>query len=168
MSTAVVFDQPSAKKLSNALVQIPRRVAIKHQRIGLNAMGGVGRDVARQNVRKRTRLLEKSLIVKVTIPDASRNAAHHGKPARVDMGPSRKVKRPIHRGKAITEKRAANLRHKGTAVNRYQKPTRYAHLAEDQQPFIGPAQDAMATRGMARLQEKLRQGLEQEAAAVPK
>lgn len=170
--TAIVFDQKSAQQLQRNLEQLPRRVALKHFRIGLNAWGGHVRGIARQNVLRRTKLLDKSLSVKVTIPSASRNAAHHGKPARVQVGPSRKVQRPVIRGKkglrAITEKRAANLRAEGKAVNRYQKPTRYAHLVELKKPFIGPAQKSGETVGMQKLADKIRQGMELEAAALPK
>ena len=171
--SVIVFDQASAKKLAHNLTELPRRVAIKHLRIGLNAWGGVVRDEARRRVRKATKLLDKSLSVKVTIPDASRNAAHHGKPARAMVGANRKVKRPVVRKRgggfrAITEKRAANIRADGGNVNRYQKPSRYAHLVEAKTPFIAPAQEAGATAGFQKMATKIEQGLAAEAAALPK
>lgn len=171
--SAVVFDQASVQRLANALAQVPRKVAQRHLRIGLSAWGGHVRGIARQHVRKATKLLDKSLSVKVTIPAASYNAAHHDKPARVIVGPNRKIKRPIVAKKgggvrAITEKRAANLRAEGTAVNRYRKPSRYAHLVEKKTPFIAPAAAAGETAGMEKMAQKIRAGLEQEAAAVAK
>lgn len=152
-----VFDPKSVAALQDALTQIPRKVAIRHLRIGLNAWGGVVRDVARQHVREETGLLKKSLGVKVTIPDASFNVAHHGKPAHVIVGPARKSGRMMRRRKgelktyaraqrALKANRttqaillAAPLARERMAVKTtldtysdatYRNPTRYAHLVE--------------------------------------
>jgi hypothetical protein len=164
--TAIVFDATSVNRLIGNLNALPKSVGRKHLRIALNAWGGVVKRVAVAKVRRRTSLLAKSLTVKVTIPAASFDPRHHDKPARVMVGPARNVMRPVHRGKAITEKRAANLRSRGTAVTRYAKPSRYAHLVEAIEPFIGPAQQTGATAGFEALRRKLQEGIEQEAAAL--
>lgn len=163
----IVFDQASVKRLVSNLERLPRRVGIKHLRIGLNAWGGVVRDIARQNVLKRTRLLDKALIVKVTIPDASRNVAHHGKPARVMVGPGRRFVQARLGGKRLTDRKAVKAVLSGKKV-RVQKATRYAHLVEKKTPFIAPAAQAGETRGFQKLAQKIQQGLELEAAALPK
>jgi hypothetical protein len=82
VTQAVVFNQSDVKKLVETLSQVSRRVAVKHMRIALNAWGGIVRDEARLNVLEETRLLKRSLSVKVVVPDASYNKAHHGKPDR--------------------------------------------------------------------------------------
>lgn len=73
-----------------AFAELPRRLGLKHLRIALNAGGGIVRDRAQQIVRRDSGLLAKSLGVKVKIPDASYNAAHHGKPAYAVIGPKRR------------------------------------------------------------------------------
>ena len=165
--SVIVFDQASAKKLAHNLTELPRRVEIKHLRIGLNAWGGVVRDEARRRVREATRLLDKSLSVKVTIPDASRNAAHHGKPARVMVGPGRRFVQAVRNGKRLTDRKATKAVLSGQKV-RTQKATRYAHLVEAKTPFIAPAQEAGATAGFQKMATKIEQGLAAEAAALPK
>jgi hypothetical protein len=155
--------------MQNVLRELPKRVIIKHVRIGLNAWGGLVRDKARQDVPEETGLLGKALAVKVTIPDASRNAAHHGKPARVIVGASRKVQRAVgrigSRKRALTAKRINRLQAAGASI-RVRKPSRYAHFAEKHKPFIAPAQRAGETAGMEKLRQKLDQGLTIEAATL--
>lgn len=70
---------------------IPRRVRHLHLRKGLNAAGGVLKGAAQQYARRDTGALAKSIRVKVKIPDASFNTAHHGKPAYVVVGPGRRT-----------------------------------------------------------------------------
>lgn len=167
----IVFDQRSQAQLSYNLAQVPRRVALRHVRIGLNAWGGVVRDKARQNVLEETRLLKKSLAVKVTIPDASRNTKHHGRPARVQVGPSRRTVAPFYRrpGKDRTiSLRAATKRALAGKKVLVRKPTRYAHLVERKKPFIGPAQKAGETEGMVKLATKISDGIAAEVAALRK
>lgn len=144
--------------------ELPRGVQIRQLRIALNAAGGILKRYAAASAPKETGLLKQSIVVKVIIPDASKNTAHHGKPARVIIGPSRKVKRPVHRGakglRAITEKRAANLRHQGKAVDKYRKPSRYAHLAHRKTPYLTTAVNIAGAAAMHKASQKLREGVE--------
>lgn len=165
----IVFDQASVRQLQRNLSVLPRRVAIKHLRIGLNAAGGVAKQVAQASAARETGLLRKSMVVKVTIPDASYNTAHHGKPARVIIGPSRSAVAPFIRkgGKAKTLgiKRATKLVLSGGKVG-VRKASRYAHLAERKSPAIANAQNALATTGIEKLRHKIEQGIASEAAAL--
>ena len=173
----IVFDRRTMEKLRLNLEQLPRRVRIKHLRIGLNAWGGVVKAKAVARAPVETGLLKKSIIVKVTIPDASFDVQHHGKPARVIVGPSRNVVAPFIRKGGKTRKlgltRATKLVLGGTKV-RVRKPSRYAHLVEKgtkrskARPFIAPAQRAGERQGMEKLAAKLRDGIAAEVAALRK
>lgn len=167
----IVFDQASVRQLQRNLSVLPRRVAIKHLRIGLNAAGGEAKKVAVATSARETGLLSKSHIVKVTIPDASHNTAHHGKPARVIVGPSRKVRALVRfkggERKTVTLARLKKTGFRGNLVS-WRKPSRYSHLAEKKSPAIANAQNALATTGMERLRQKIEQGIAQEAAALAK
>ena len=171
MTQAVVIKQADVQKLIAALTQVSRGVATKHLRIGLNAWGGLVREVARENALRDTSLLIKSLSVKVIIPAASRNAAHHGKPARVMVCPDRNAVRAsfIRKGvvKLLTDRKATKAVLSGAKV-RVRKPSRYAHLVERKEPFIAPATAAGAGPGFDKLATKLREGLEQEASKANK
>jgi hypothetical protein len=118
----------------------------------------VVKDKAKSLARRETGLLSKSIGVKVTIPDASFNKAHHGKPAYVVVGPKRKSGRFMRRtasgslkgfGKAQKELKAQRNFFKAAGANplarerlavrmtkkqfgeaQYRNPTRYAHLVE--------------------------------------
>lgn len=203
---AMVVDQRTYAQLMANLARLPRRMGIKHFRIGLNAWGGVVKTEAKALVRKESKTLEKSLTVKVVIPDASYNVAHHGKPAYVLVGPgrrsgrflretqARKLKGYAAAQKALVAERkrlaagkiGAPLERERSAVKTvkaqfpkaiYRNPSRYAHLVEKGHggprparayPFIQPAQRKGATEGMNALFNKLRDGLAQEATALPK
>ena len=158
MPKTLILDPRSVKQMLDNLSKISRKTATKHLRIGLNAWGGVVRDVARQHVRVETGLLKKSLGVKVVIPDASFNKAHHGKPAYVYVGPSRKsgrmmarTKKGTLRGLAVAQRELVSQRGFAKAIGAkplareriavalalkafpnaiYRNPTRYAHLVE--------------------------------------
>lgn len=154
----VIIDRDDLQHLQMVMRALPRRVGIKTLRVALNAWGGIVKDKAKSLARRDTGLLAKSIGVKVTIPDASRNTAHHGKPAYVVVGPKRKSGRFMRRtstgalrgfGKAqkelktqreffktagarplARERLAVRMTRKqfGDAV--YRNPTRYAHLVE--------------------------------------
>lgn len=137
---------------------LPRRVQFKHLRIALSAAGGIIRTRAVMLARRQTGLLAKSIGVKVVIPDASYNSAHHGKPAYVIIGPKRRSGRMIHAdtlkscglAQRALKKSRAGLKEEGsgrsvgltrerTAVKLtlrkfagalYRNPARYAHLVE--------------------------------------
>ena len=167
MTPSLQFDQRSVAQLHRNLNLLPKRVAIKHMRIGLNAAGGVAKKTAAARSARETNLLSKSHIVSVIIPDASKNPEHHGKPARVIIGPSRRVVRWVRRTakglRTIGAKTATKF-----GIRAYRKPTRYAHLAERKSPAIAAAQRTLETDGMNKLYEKLSQGITQEAAALAK
>lgn len=142
-----------------ALDYFPRGLRNKWLRISLSAAGGILRDAASRYVRVRTRLLKRSLGVKVKVPA--------GWNAYVLVGARRGMKRPVVRGKggrlrAITDKRAAKLRTKGAAVNRYQNPTRYAHLVEKTHPFLQTAWLTAYPAALAKATAKLQEGVASE------
>lgn len=155
----------------NAFRELPRRIGLKHLRIGLNAAGGVIRDRAVSLAPKETGLLKKSLGVKVKIPAASYNAGHHDKPAYAVIGPKRNFVRLVTIGRTGARttgaKRALKLLGKGQAV-RARRPARYAHLAEKHQSFINAAWRQAGEQAVSRISEKLSAGFIQEAAALPK
>lgn len=100
----------------HALRELPRRVHNKHVRIGMNKGAGILRDAARRFARFDTGTLKKSLTIKVKVPDASFNVAHHGKPAYAVIGPAR--------GKAKYFRRSSTGRLRGFgAANREFKVT---------------------------------------------
>lgn len=117
-----------------AFKDLPRTVRNKHMKIALNAAGGVIRDSMAGFAPKETGLLRKSLKVKATVPDASHNPLHHGKPAYAVVGPARRV------ASAVTTSGKGSLRtvgrnaafiaaFKGKTVTR-RRPSRYSHLVE--------------------------------------
>lgn len=173
MNGQMKIDMGTYRQLMSNLAQFPRNVAFLHFRKGLNAWGGVVRNKARTLARRQTGLLQKSLTVKVKIPDRSYNIKHHGKPAYVMVGPSRRVVAPVVSGKKLSIRKATKRVLGGGRVQT-RRPSRYAHLVErghgggQAHPFIGPAQEYGKTVGMDALFDKLRQGIAQAAAALPK
>jgi HK97 gp10 family phage protein len=116
----------------NAFRDLPRAVRNRHMRIAMNAGAGVIRDAAVANAPKQSGLLKKSLKIKVRVPDASFNTAHHGKPAYAVIGPAHHVVGHVARIKGvvkkITTRQAIKRSFGGGAV--YRRPSRYAHLVE--------------------------------------
>jgi hypothetical protein len=141
-----------------AFDQLPRRVRFKHLRIALNAGGGVIRDAYKARAHRETGLLSKSIGVKVTIPDASFNSKHRGKPATAVVGVKRKAGRMMRLNKKnalkgfglaqrelVTERKRLTKEGKLSPLKReraavkavldknkeadYRNPARYAHLA---------------------------------------
>lgn len=191
---AMLLDKGTLNQLLANLRALPRKVGQKHLRIALNAWGGVVRTKARQFVRKQSGLLDKSLSVKVVIPNASYNTAHHGKPPYVLVGPGRRKGRFVNPEtlrnvgaanrfantlrKQLNEAKAANpLRRETLAVKAtqraypkavYRNPSRYAHLVERRYPYISKAQDYGKRDGMAALFNRLREGIQKEARALAK
>lgn len=171
MTTSIKIDQGSLHRVLSNLSALPRNVALRVFRIALNAWGGVVKDAAKSRARKRTGLLQRSVSVKVKIPAASYNKAHHGKPAYVIVGPSRSKTAQVAtiRGKvrSVGKSRAAKLQAAGTAV-RTVRASRYAHLVERIQPFIGPAARVGENAGFQKFIKKLGDGIESEAAKLSK
>jgi hypothetical protein len=175
-------DPSSLAKTQFALEQLPVRVQFRQQRIALNAMGG---EVKREMVARASRdsgLLKKSIMVaKPIIPNASRNKAHHGRPASIKIGPRRATIGAV----GITGKRKRSLKVLRTAGQfataariQVRRPTRYAHLVEKghrivrggvtvghtrARPFVGPAAQVARNRGMAAYTRKLSEGVATEA-----
>lgn len=133
-----------------ALREVPRRVQLRHVRIGLSKGAGMLRDAAARMAPRDTGLLSRSLKVKVKVPDASFNKTHHGKPAYAVIGAQR-MKSPYRRktaagrmigyGAANKEFRASLKAGGGIRKSRahvqgmfhnavYRSPSRYSHLAE--------------------------------------
>lgn len=116
-----------------AFAEIPLTVQNKGMRIALNAAGGVIRDAAVANAPKESGLLKRSLKVKVKVPNASYNRAHHGRPAYAIVGPARRIVQAV----VVTKKGArtksaagiAKAASKGLGVH-IRRPSRYAHLVE--------------------------------------
>lgn len=162
------FDQQSFKQLMGNLIELPRRVGLRVFRIALNAWGGIVKSHEKRLAhRGATGLLARSPTVKVRIPDASYNVKHHGRPAYVMVGPDRRLVRPFAGGTTLSIKKATKRVLSGGRVH-VRKPSRYAHFVEKNFPFIEPAQRAGASEGMAAFAGKMREGIELEAAALPK
>lgn len=75
----------------SAFKELPRSMRNKHMRIAMNAGGGIIRDDMVTRTPVDAGLLKRSYRVKVRVPDASYNIAHHGRPAYAVIGPSRNV-----------------------------------------------------------------------------
>ena len=117
----------------NAFRDLTRTVRNKHMRIAMNAGAGVIRDAAVANAPKETGLLKKSLKIKVRVPDASFNAAHHGRPAYAVIGPARGVVSRVANVKGTVKTittRQAIKRSFGGGGFTTRRPSRYAHLVE--------------------------------------
>ena len=127
-----------------ALLVLQRNLRFKHLRIGLNAAGGIISTAAKALVRKDSRTLEKSIGVKVTIPDASHNKAHHGKPAYTVIGPKRKSSRFykanaskwIGHGKAMAKLRTARRVAGALGINPLRRETIAAKIAKRAFPGV--------------------------------
>lgn len=125
----IAFIEPTSyRNCLAALQQFPRGVRNKHVRIALNAGAGVYKRLVQSMATRETGALQKSMIVKVTVPDASRNAAHHGKPAYAVIGPSRRAVRWVRsvagRLRTVGAKTARKF-----GLRSIRNPARYAHLA---------------------------------------
>lgn len=154
-----------------AFRELPRRVGIKHLRIGLNAAGGLIRDRARALAPKESGLLKRSLAVKVKIPAASYNSAHHSKPAYAIIGPKRNFVRAVAKtSKGFRTKGAAGIAkaHLSGKTVTLRRPSRYAHLAEKHQSFINAAERQVASAAVSKMAAKLKAGFAQESAALAK
>jgi len=118
------------KEAAAKLRALPRAIGLRHKRIALNAAAGVIRDAAKVLANKETGLLGKSLSVKVKVPEASRNAKHHGKPAYAVIGASRKMIRPVNRTAKGKLKAVGAARARKLNITTVRKPSRYLHLVE--------------------------------------
>lgn len=176
MSTTLHIDQRSYGLILSALATLPKNVTNRVVRVALNAWGGIVKQAEKSAItRKRTGALAKSPIVKVTIPDASLNPLHHGKPARAMVGPGRRaISFSTGAGRRLTNAKVRKHFEAGGNV-RVNRPSRYAHLvmkgiagrghvAPDD--FITPAANSPAAQ--AKFESKLSQGIYAEAARMAK
>lgn len=167
----------SYRQLMTNLSTLPRKVGLRVFRVALNAWGGIVKQEQKTRAKRgATGLLRKSPTVKVKIPDASFNAAHHGKPAYVMVGPGRNVVGAVAGGKKLSDKKALK-RVLGGGKVQTRRPSRYAHLVErgiagtkriTPEPFVEPSIRAGETEGMAKLASKLESGIAAAAASLPK
>lgn len=162
---SITVDQASLKQTVAALQTMSRASRTKHTRIGLNAAGGIIKRAAVANAPKRTKLLSRSQIVKVRVPEASKNPSHRDKPAYMLMGTSRAAVAPMANGKKLSIRKATKRVLGGGKVQAY-RPSRIAHLAERKTHFTERAAQSAGPAAMAKLQEKLTQGINQEAAKL--
>lgn len=181
MSTALQIDQTSYRHLMSNLEALPRRVGIRVFRIALNAWGGVVKaaeiSYARQGP---SDLIPKAIVVEVTIPDASYNIKHHGKPATVAVGVSRRFVRAGTSGgsgfKGLSPRKREAARSAGRRIQA-RRPSRYAHFVEKgiagrkrivPHAFVAPAARVGQTAGFQRFSTKMAEGIQTEAAKLPK
>lgn len=164
------------KEALHAFSELPRRVGLRHLRIALSAGAGVVRDRYASIAPKKNRLLSKSIGIKVAIPDASFNKAHHGKPAYAVVGVKRRAGKFLRvnkqgklKGYGAAQK-ALNAERKRLAAGKlltplqreiaatktvakqfgdgmYKTPSRYAHLA-------GPGREGAAVLAAAVVQTR--------------
>lgn len=160
MTTTFQIDKASADRLARNLQRLPRSMARLEFIKALNAAGAPGKAVASARAARETGLLSKAMIVKIP-----RN--REGVPTGVMIGASRKVQKPFRGRKTLGPKKAAKLISQGLKV-RMRKPSRYAHLAEKKSPAIAAAARTLQTVGVARLHQKLEQGLALQAGLLPK
>jgi len=86
---AVTIKMEGMPEAIRALNQLEGRVKFKHLRIALNAAMSPIKRQAVATTPEDTGLLRRSIRIKVKIPDASYNPAHHGRPAYGLVGPGR-------------------------------------------------------------------------------
>lgn len=168
----------------NALTGLDGRLRFKTVRIALNAYGGVVKRAAMAGAPKGSGLLGKSIRVKVKVPDASYNKAHHGKPAYVVIGPGRGIfgfktktgrvgAKTLAAGMKQIDKRGGSFqtvkersRFLGGRLGIYKRrASRYAHFAEKGRKgtggshFLEKAATSTMPTAMAALQNKMASGI---------
>lgn len=160
-TTSYFVDPRTLQQCMRALTVFPGRLRFKHARIALNAGAGVYKNILTHTAPRDTLTLTRSFRVKVKIPDASFNKAHHGRPAYAVIGPKRGYERFVFRGKAIGAKRAGKL---ATNLLSIRTPSRYAHLAGPgrKSTFMQRAAAISARPAAARTLHKLQQGIREE------
>lgn len=157
-------------------------VRIRHMRISLNAAMGVIRGHAVTGAPRDSRLLSRSLRVKVVVPQSSKNHAHHDRPAWGMVGAGRGLDMAVVTkasgkrstttfAKAQEQNKARVLSGKtGNKIER-KRASRYLHLAEKEGGIKGPggthfmanAAKRGATAANAKFTAKIQQGIDTEA-----
>jgi hypothetical protein len=158
------IDPVSYRQCMSALNALPGRLRFKHERIALNAGAGVYRPIMKIMSPDMTGALDKSLGIKVKIPNASYNTKHHGKPSYALVGPKRDFVLPRIGGKTVSIRKAVKTVLGGGKVS-VRKPSRYAHLAGPgrKQRFVNLAASVGAQPAGIKVIQKLKQGVEAEA-----
>lgn len=173
------------KQAIAAMQGLTPALRIRHMRIALNAACGVIKNRIVATAPKDTGLLVKSQRVKVKIPQASKNPAHHDKPAwgmigagrgllatvtkrgKVGIKTTKAAFKDIQKGKAVKVK-VATERGKMVAV----RASRYAHFAEKGRKgkggthFMANAAQSAAAEANQKFAEKIGQGIRTEAARL--
>lgn len=144
-----------------AFEELPMGLQNRHMRIALNAAGGVIRDAAVSNSPEDSGAHKKALQVKVRVPNASRNRAHHGKPAYAIVGAARHIV-----GVQTFRKSGAKGRIKTVRLKRGQKlatnvrrPSRYSHLIERDTRFLSRAVGSAGQLAQNKMVHKLKDGI---------
>jgi hypothetical protein len=167
-----MLNQRDVAYVTKALALLPRRVGLLHLRKALSAWGGQVKNTASSLAPRATGTLSKSIGVAVKIPDASYDVKHHGKPARVIVGPKRRFGR-IATQKELKSGRLGKRRIKsgrytfkaiqGAKVFSYIPASRYAHF--DKRYMVAAGQVG-AMQAQTTIMQKLTQGVAQEAAKL--
>jgi hypothetical protein len=173
-SSQLRVEFPNLKQALRALDEFPRGIRRKWTRMALSAGAGVLRDAAKRYVPKETRLLERSLGVKVSIP---RNP---NRPAYALVGARRRQGRVV----ASVKGQVRTLTARGTTKRlqsgrkaRFRDPVRYLHLVENPHVIRGGGMTegshflakALANAGQAaeaKAISKIKEGVQVESARV--
>jgi hypothetical protein len=180
--TTIQLNSRSVHLVIGNLLRINKAVAKKWLNIGLNAAGSPAKAVAQARAAKETGLLQKSMTIKVPHDKNTRI------PIGVLVGPGRRKGRFMRLnkagklkgfgvaqralvaerkrlatgkiGKPLERERAAVRAVKASVAGSvYRNPTRYAHLAERKSPAINAAFRTLQTAGVAKLVQKIEQGI---------
>lgn len=147
-----------------ALEQFAYNVRIRQLRIAMNAAMGV---LKNHTVAPRdTGLLDRSQRVKVVIPAASRNPAHHDKPAYGLLGAGRGLAGMMtKRGKVrlVAKNKRLTTRMAG---NKLVFASRYSHFAEKKYHYLARAIAAGQADAQAKFASKIAEGIKAEAARL--
>ncbi len=152
----------------NALRNFTHGVQVRGTRIALNAALGVIKTAAVANMRQHqdTGLLAKSQRVKVVVPQASRNPAHHDKPAWGLVGAGRGLAGTISkRGKAKVLSAKARVTAKAAGA-RLHRASRYSHFPEEKHRDLARAASSAGGQAQAKFAAKISQFAQAEAAKV--
>lgn len=150
-----------------ALSGFAHGVQTRGTRVALNAALGVVKNQVVSNLRRhsKTGLLAKSQRVKVRVPQASRNPAHHDKPAwgLVGAGKGLTGVRTKRGAKVLSAKAKATAKAAGTKTMR---PSRYSHFPEEKHGDLAAAARTAGPAAQAKFASKISQFANAEAARL--
>jgi len=174
VTVAFRVDRHTLGETLKAFDKFPRAFRNKNFRIALSAMAGIQRASASKFAPKQTKLLSKSLAIKVKVPAASFNKKHHSRPAYSVVGPNKNIVRASivdRRGRTrlLTDKKALKHVLSGNKVI-VRKPSRYAHLAENEgrkpSRFMSRASIKSQRAALYVAERKLKDAAEKEARRI--